>query len=172
MAESAGAVRVVSNQRRAMTACPSGAGYLRPVGNPDPFLLRTTASEACRAQGCSRAHSVERRQSSSDMRHDGVLGTLARRLSWRETARAFQTSWEAVFGRRNGLCSGAWRTGNWAGSNPLSVAAKKGTKMAAKWPPARGAVRSELFPLLRSVVRNGPEPSRARRCWARRRANP
>jgi predicted permease len=28
--------------------------------------------------------------------------------------------------------------------------------------------RSEPFPLLRSVVRNGPEPSRARRCWARR----
>ena len=50
----------------------------------------------------------------------------------------------------------------------LSVAAKKGTKMAAKWPPARGAVRSEPFPLLRSVFRNGPEPSRARRCWARR----
>src|ERR1039458_4176629 len=50
----------------------------------------------------------------------------------------------------------------------LSVAAKKGTKMAAKWSPARGAIRSEPFPLLRSVVRNGPERSRARRCWARR----
>jgi hypothetical protein len=42
----------------------------------------------------------------------------------------------------------------------LSVAAKKGTKMAAKWSPARGAVWSEPFPLLRSVVRNGPEPSK------------
>jgi hypothetical protein len=50
----------------------------------------------------------------------------------------------------------------------LSVAAKKGTKMAAKWSPAKGTVRSEPFPLLRSVVRNGPEPSRARRYWARR----
>jgi len=50
----------------------------------------------------------------------------------------------------------------------VSVAAKKGTKMAARWSPAKGAVRSEPFPLLRSVVRNGPEPSRARRCWARR----
>ena len=30
--------------------------------------------------------------------------------------------------------------------------------MAAKWSPAMGAVRSEPFPLLRSVVRNGPEP--------------
>ena len=50
----------------------------------------------------------------------------------------------------------------------VSVAAKKGTKMAAKWSPAGRAVRSEPFPLLRSVVRNGPEPSRARRCWARR----
>src|ERR1017187_5408814 len=50
----------------------------------------------------------------------------------------------------------------------VSVAAKKGTKMAAKWSPARGAIRSEPFPLLRSVVRNGPEPSRVRRCWERR----
>src|ERR1035441_1052638 len=32
----------------------------------------------------------------------------------------------------------------------VSVAAKKGTKMAAKWSPARGAIRSEPFPLLRS----------------------
>jgi hypothetical protein len=37
----------------------------------------------------------------------------------------------------------------------VSVAAKKGTKMAAKWSPARGAVQSEPFPLLRSVVRMG-----------------
>jgi hypothetical protein len=40
----------------------------------------------------------------------------------------------------------------------VSVAAKKGTKMAGNWSPARKAVRSEPFPLLRSVVRNGPEP--------------
>ena len=45
---------------------------------------------------------------------------------------------------------------------------RKGTKMAAKWSPDRGAIRSEPFPLLRSVVWNGPEPSRGRRCWARR----
>src|ERR1019366_10677961 len=31
----------------------------------------------------------------------------------------------------------------------LSVAAKKGTKMAAKWSPPKGAVRSQPFPLLR-----------------------
>ena len=40
----------------------------------------------------------------------------------------------------------------------VSVTEKKGTKMAAKWSPAKGAVRSEPFPHLRSVVRNGPEP--------------
>ena len=40
----------------------------------------------------------------------------------------------------------------------MSEAAKKGTKMAAKWSPVRGAVRSASFPLLSSVVRNGPEP--------------
>jgi hypothetical protein len=42
----------------------------------------------------------------------------------------------------------------------LSVAEKKGTKMAAKWSRAKGVVRSEPFPLLRSVVQNGPEPSK------------
>src|SRR5260370_21759749 len=36
----------------------------------------------------------------------------------------------------------------------VSVAAKKGTKMAAKWSPAMGAVRSQPFPLLRVC---GPE---------------
>src|ERR1019366_3862432 len=38
----------------------------------------------------------------------------------------------------------------------LSVAAKKGTKMAAKWSPARGAVRSEPFPLLGSCCPERP----------------
>src|ERR1035437_3257431 len=38
----------------------------------------------------------------------------------------------------------------------VSVAAKKGTKMAAKWSPARGAVRSEPFPLLRSCCPERP----------------
>src|SRR5450432_1994030 len=38
----------------------------------------------------------------------------------------------------------------------LSVAEKKGTKMAAKWSPARGVVRSEPFPLLRSSCPERP----------------
>ena len=38
----------------------------------------------------------------------------------------------------------------------MSVAEKKGTKMAAKWSPARGVVRSEPFPLLRSVYPERP----------------
>src|SRR5260370_11386661 len=38
----------------------------------------------------------------------------------------------------------------------VSVAAKKGTKMAAKWSPAWGAVRSEPFPLLRSCCPERP----------------
>src|ERR1035437_390369 len=50
----------------------------------------------------------------------------------------------------------------------LSVAAKKGTKMATKWSPAGRAVRSEPFPLLRSVLRNGPGAAGAGGCWARR----
>src|ERR1035437_2473942 len=44
--------------------------------DPDPFLLRATAGGVCRARGGSRAHSVERRQASRDLRHDGLLGTL------------------------------------------------------------------------------------------------
>jgi Rhodopirellula transposase DDE domain len=47
-----------------------------PVGNPHLFLLRAAAGEVCRARGRSRAHSVERRQASRDMRHDGVLSAL------------------------------------------------------------------------------------------------
>src|ERR1022692_1064331 len=34
-------------------------------------------------------------------------------------------------------------------SECMSVAVKKGTKMAARWRPARAAVRSEPFPLIR-----------------------
>ena len=50
------------------------------------------------------------------------------------------------------------------GEQVMSVAAKKGTILAVKWSPARGAVRSQPFPLLRGVSQNGPEPSRARCC--------
>jgi len=38
----------------------------------------------------------------------------------------------------------------------LSVAERKGTKMAAKWSPARGVVRSQPFPLLRSSCPKRP----------------
>src|ERR1039457_4585812 len=76
MAESAGAVRVVSNQRRAMTACPSGAGYLRPVGNPDPFLLRATASEACREPHHGACHWTIAVAPRNVLDYNPVLGTL------------------------------------------------------------------------------------------------
>ena len=76
MAGYAGAVRVVDGQRRAMAACPSGAGSLCPCGVSPPFLLRATARGVCRARGGSRAYSLERRQASRDRRHDGVLSAL------------------------------------------------------------------------------------------------
>ncbi len=41
------------------------------------------------------------------------LSRWARRLSWRETARAFRTSWNASIARWNGLFNGAWRIGSW-----------------------------------------------------------
>src|ERR1017187_8874876 len=47
----------------------------------------------------------------------------------------------------------------------MSVAAKKGTKMAAKWSPARGAIRSEPFPLLRSCCPERPGAVRGARLW-------
>ena len=37
----------------------------------------------------------------------GFLARWARRLSWRETAQVFQTSWRRYIGRSNGSCSGA-----------------------------------------------------------------
>src|ERR1700681_1954031 len=39
--------------------------------------------------------------------------------------------------------------GGWGGCRGVSVAVEKGTKMAARWRPATGAVRSEPFPLIR-----------------------
>src|ERR1035437_3260766 len=53
----------------------------------------------------------------------------------------------------------------------LSGAAKKGTKMAAKWSPARGAARSERFPF--SEVLSGTARSRqGRAVVGRGEANP
>src|SRR5665647_3984981 len=76
MAGFAGAVRVVGNQRRAMTVCPSGAGYLCPCGEFRPIFATRRGGWSVPSTGGSRAHSVERRQASRDMRPDGVLSTL------------------------------------------------------------------------------------------------
>ncbi len=48
----------------------------------------------------------------------GFLAHWARRLSWRETARAFQTSWEAVYRSVQWFVSGAWRTASCAEWKP------------------------------------------------------
>lgn len=45
----------------------------------------------------SRFPFLEPGPAAGDHRHDGFLARWARRLSWRETARTFQTSWEAVY---------------------------------------------------------------------------
>src|SRR2546421_9403938 len=50
-----------------------------------------------RARRGGRAHSLERWQAAGDLTMMCFLSRWARRLSWRETARAFQTSWEAVY---------------------------------------------------------------------------
>src|SRR5664279_5561418 len=97
MAESAGAVRVVGNQRRAMTACPSGAGYLCPCGESRPICYAPRRVE-CAEHGVVVEHipwSDGKRPVTCAMM--GFLARWARRLSWRETARAFRTSWEAVY---------------------------------------------------------------------------
>ena len=50
----------------------------------------------------------------------------------------------------------------------LSVAVEKGTKMAAMAATGSPSFLLEPFPLHCDCVTNGPERSRARRCWARR----
>src|SRR5664279_5283303 len=45
----------------------------------------------------------------------------------------------------------------WIAADPVSVAEKKGTKMAAKWSPVNRAVWSEPFPPLRVLSWNGPQ---------------
>jgi hypothetical protein len=50
----------------------------------------------------------------------------------------------------------------------VSMAAKKGTILAAMAASREPGFQLEPFPLIRRLVQNGPEPSRARRCWARR----
>ena len=67
------------------------------MGHPDPFLLRATSVE-CAEHGVVVEHipwSEGKRPVTCAMM--GFLAGWARRLSWRETARTFQTSWEAVY---------------------------------------------------------------------------
>src|ERR1039458_3836252 len=139
MAGSGGAVRVVGDQRRAMTACPSGAGYLCPCGESPPIFatrhgggrVPSTGGESSTFRGaaakrpappppppppfCYAPRRVECAEHGVVVEHIpwsdgkrpvtrpvtcammGFLARWARRLSWRETARAFQTSWEAVY---------------------------------------------------------------------------
>src|ERR1017187_10183548 len=47
----------------------------------------------------------------------------------------------------------------------VSVAAKKGTKKAAKWSPGRGAVRSQPFPLLRVCCPERPGAGKGAPLW-------
>src|ERR1035437_1126058 len=98
MAVSGGAVRVVGNQRRAMTACPSGAVYLCPCGESRPIFCYAPRRVECAEHGGVVEHipwSDGKRPVTCAMM--GFLARWARRMSWRETARAFQTSWEAVY---------------------------------------------------------------------------
>src|SRR6516164_1179468 len=51
-------------------------GFCAAVGHPHRFSLRAPAGGVCRAWSSGRAHSVERRQTSGDLRQDGVLSAL------------------------------------------------------------------------------------------------
>ena len=51
----------------------------------------------------------------------GFLARWARRLSWRETAHTFQTSWESVYRSVEWFVDGAWRTGNFEGIEAIGV---------------------------------------------------
>src|SRR2546427_1479049 len=94
----AGAVRVVGGQLRAMTACPSGAGYLCPSGESPPIFATRHGGWSVPSTGVVVEHipwSHGKRPVTCAMM--GFLARWARRLSWRETAQVFQTSWEAVY---------------------------------------------------------------------------
>ena len=98
MAGSEGAVRIVDEQRRAMTACPSDAGYLCPCGGIPTHFCYAPRRVECGEHGVVVEHipwSEGKRPMTCAMM--GFLARWARRLSWRETARTFQTSWEAVY---------------------------------------------------------------------------
>ncbi len=93
---------LVGPLRSALTATVGDGGANADYPNPHPFLLRATAGPGWRARRGNRAHSVERRQASGNLRPVtcammGFLARWAHRLSWRETARSFQTSWEVVY---------------------------------------------------------------------------
>lgn len=89
-----------------MIACRNGAGCLCPWGIPTSFLYTPRRVEYAE-YGVVVEHIPW-----SDGKHPvtcammGFLARWARRLSWRETAQVFQTSWEAVH-RSDGLWSGA-----------------------------------------------------------------
>ena len=93
-----GAVRVASGPRPATTARSSGAGYSCRCGaSPPNFRYRPRRVE-CAEHGVVVEYipwSDGKRPVTCAMM--GFLARWARRLSWRDTARVFLTSWEAVY---------------------------------------------------------------------------
>src|SRR5207302_7098568 len=76
MAGFSGAARSASGRRRDMIACLSGSGCCTLVGNSHLLSLRAAAGGVCRAWRGGRAHSLERRQATGNVRHDGIPGAL------------------------------------------------------------------------------------------------
>ena len=94
---------IASNRHRAMTVCRNGAGSFVPLWGI-PIWYRY----APRRVECGEHGVVVEQIPWSDGKRPvtcammGFLARWARRLSWRETAQVFQTSWESVY------CSVEW----------------------------------------------------------------
>src|ERR1017187_1791877 len=119
MAESAGAVRVVGNQRRAMTALPQRRWLFVPLwGIPTHFCYAPRRVE-CAEHGVVVEHIPWSGQASSDMRHDGVLGTLGATAELAGNGASVPDQLGSGVSVGGMVCAvGLGRTGNWAGSNP------------------------------------------------------
>ena len=83
---------------RAMTNSPNGAGSLCRCGGLSSTVFYRPRRVTCPTHGIGVEHipwNQGKRRATTTMM--GFLARWARRMSWRETARTFQTSWETVY---------------------------------------------------------------------------
>src|SRR5438105_14085861 len=98
MTASEDAVRSATDQHQATIACPRGVGCLYPCGGSRRISSMPHGEWSAPSMEWLVEHipwSDGKRPVTCAMM--GFLARWARRLSWRETAQVFRTSWEAVY---------------------------------------------------------------------------